>query len=259
MSDEAILHDLLSGKQSDVAWRAFLDQYSNHFLKVISRFEKDHDQAMETYLYVCEKFAANDFAILRKFQHDYKKNPPKFSTWLFAVTRNMCIDAYRAAQGRRQMPRTIQRLEKLDRLVFTLYYWKGLSREEVENAVINRENVSSASIQESFEKVIEHAELLPEVSRRQDWKPTIVPFHEELGQTGSTQPSMEEKELLTWLEHRLAELPKQEKLVVRLYFWEEMTGAEIAKALRITPQQQVYYTLRKALARLRNGAGNQDF
>ncbi len=102
----------------------------------------------------------------------------------------MCIDAYRARRGRRQIPRTIQRLSKLDRKVFMLYYWNGLSIEEVESALMNTEVVSLALIRESFERVIERAEQLPEASRRQEWRPTIVPFVEEQALLHSTQPAL---------------------------------------------------------------------
>jgi DNA-directed RNA polymerase specialized sigma subunit len=43
-------------------------------------------------------------------------------------------------------------------------------------------------------------------------------------------------------------------MVVRLWFWEEMTAREIAEAMRIFPEHRVYTLLRAALARLREHA-----
>jgi DNA-directed RNA polymerase specialized sigma subunit len=57
-------------------------------------------------------------------------------------------------------------------------------------------------------------------------------------------------------------LDSQDQLVIRLRFWEDMTGPEIAKAMSISPEEKVYPVLQRAIDRLRQQAretyGNQE-
>lgn len=247
MSDETILqHLLFDNERREAAWKQFLAAYSSLFLKIIWQLEHDHDAAMEKYLFICQRFAANDFGILRKFQREYGSNPPKFSTWLAAVARNLCIDAHRSTHGRRQLPRAVARLSALERKVFQLYYWKGHSREEIRQTLASE--APSDAIADAFQRLDEALE-----GRAQLSKPHIrVPFDEETG--AAEVISTDDKEIAAWVERWLAKLPPQERMILRLRFWEEMTAKEIAAAMRIENEQRVYTILRRALQQLREKA-----
>jgi len=57
MHQRSLLERLAKGgAESDAAWKEFLRDYSNLFLKVIWQFEKDREKVMDTYLYVCIDF-----------------------------------------------------------------------------------------------------------------------------------------------------------------------------------------------------------
>lgn len=248
MSDETILkHLLFDTERREIAWKQFLVAYSNLFLKIVWQFDKDRDSVMEKYLFVCQKFAANDFAILRKFRREYGSNPPKFSTWLAAVARNLCIDAHRSTHGRRHLPRAVVRLSPLERKVFRLSYWKGYSREEIQHLLGSE--ASSSAVADALQRLDDALEG----SRAQLPKPHIrVPFDEEAG--AAEEISTDDKEIAEWMERWLAELPPQERMILRLKFWEEMTAKEIARAMHLENEQRVYTILRSALQRLREKA-----
>ncbi|HLE32490.1 MAG TPA: hypothetical protein VJB38_07790 [Bacteroidota bacterium] len=152
--DQELLARLFSGdKTAQRAWEDFLESYSNLFLKIIWKIEKDRDTVMERYLHVCSKFAEKDFAILRKFKQKHGENPPKFTSWLGAVVRNMIVDSYRSTEGRRRIPKALKGLHDLDRKVFELYYWRGFGPEEIDQELATGMNGSSESISDILERL----------------------------------------------------------------------------------------------------------
>jgi DNA-directed RNA polymerase specialized sigma24 family protein len=248
MTDEDILRNLLSGTAPlDSSWEVFLRRFSNLILKVIWQFEKDHDEVMEKYLRVCNKLAEKNFATLRRYETRSPVKTARFSTWLAAVTRNLCIDAHRATHGRKELPRAVLQLEEFDREVFRLYYWKGYSLEEVEQRLANHDGATPASVMESLVRI---ESVVAGSAARVRQETLNVRFDDE---AFSLPPDSEDdfKEMLEWLERWLNELEDQERMIIRLRFWEGMTGPEIAKAMRLSPEGRVYPLLQQSLGRLR--------
>ncbi len=252
MKNENVIEQLLSGgNHTGTTWKEFLRQHSLILLKIIWQFEHDYDEAMEKYVYVCRKLAENDFAILKRFRQQGGDNPPKFTTWLAAVTHNLCIDAHRATHGRRQLPRAILRLSEFDREVFRLYYWKGYSRDEIEQHLANTPGATAVAIAGSLRYM---EETLTGPSAHPHVQPAAIPFDEQDGSIGFTEMDHDLVELLGSLNTWLDELSDQERMIIRLRFWEGMTGSEIAKAMKISPEQRVYPLLQNTLSRLRERA-----
>lgn len=255
MTDEALLERLAAGgEDAQNAWKHFLSRYSNLFLKIIWQFERDRDEAMEKYLYVCSRIAQHDFAVLRKFRADYGDDPPKFSTWIAAVVRNICVDAHREKTGRKRYPRALLRLTPFDRKCFSLYYWKGHSVEEIQALLAHQPEVSDDAVLRSLE-VIEsliarrRLRLHPPKSFRSEFQRSVDDLDEiPEEETDSSQ------ELIAWLEKGMTELPSLEQLVIRLRFWENMSAREIADTLSIRPLHRVYTILQNALKTLRKQA-----
>jgi DNA-directed RNA polymerase specialized sigma24 family protein len=248
MTDEAILNSLLS-EGTSASWEKFLRRFSNLILKIIWQFERDHDEVMDKYLYVCEKLVGNNFAILRRFQQHHGERPPQFTTWLAAVTHNLCIDAHRAVHGRRQLPRAILRLPEFDREVFRLYYWRGYSQQEIEQRTSNIPGSTATAVGEALEK-IQSAGFpgSPHV------EPTLVPFDEREIRVGPGEEENDFAEMLVWLDGWLDALSDQERMMVQLWFWEDMSARDIAATMGISPETRVYDLLRKTMARLRERA-----
>ncbi len=252
MKSKNVFDQLLSGgNHTGATWKEFLRQHSLLLLKIVWQFEHDYDEAMEKYVYVCRKLAENDFATLKRFRQQGGDNPPKFTTWLASVTHNLCVDAHRATHGRRQLPRAILRLSEFDREVFRLYYWKGYSLDEIEQRSANTPGFTTNAVAESLSHM---RETLTGPSAHQYVQPSAVPFDEENAGFGFTETDHDLVELLGSLNTWLDELSDQERMIIRLRFWEGMTGSEIAKAMKISPEERVYPLLQNTLSRLRERA-----
>lgn len=254
LSDQALRARLLAdGPETEAAWKEFLRRYSNLFLKIIWQFETEQDAVMNTYLYVCSRLAANNLAILRRFRQDHGVTPPKFSTWLYAVVRNLCVDAYRAAQGRRRYPSAIARLSAFDRHLFALYYWDDYTAEEIEHLMASSQQHTNESVVQGLARIEASLTRPAQRSLLRSPKPTKLPYEDGIALM-RTMPEASGIPDETQIEQWLAILTNEERLVVRLRFWENMTGSEIADALDIVPPYRVYGMLKKALRQLRQHA-----
>ncbi len=246
LDERSLLDRLLNSQSPAEPWAEFLRRYSNLFFKVIWQHERDHDDAVEKYLFVCTKFAENDFAKLRKFQTDYGTRPAKLSTWLAAVTRNLCIDAHRAAHGRRRFPAALLRMTDFERNVFRLYYWEGCSDDEI----INKLDTTAERLSEALDQI--HTAVGEKPAQKH---PEFVPFDDNMHFDEATNP--EDGSLNEATDEWLSLLEEQERLVVRLKFWEEMSAREIVEILDFQSEQHVYAVMHGALKKLRARASSR--
>ena len=251
-SDEETLLDRLLSASSDspIAWKEFLRRYSNHFLKIIWKYEKDYDEVMEKYLFICSKIAQNDCAILRRFRIERPGfGSPKFTTWICTVVQNLCIDAHRVKHGRRRLPRAIEVLSPLQKEVFKLYFWKGLSVEEI-NSILGeagrKRSMSLSSIISSIEQGFAYSS---NGRARGTEGLSFVPYNDQVAYTED-----QERELTESLNEWMAAITEEEQAVLRLRFWENMSVKEIARLLRIQPERKVSRIVGKALKVLRKNA-----
>lgn len=103
---ERLLGDLVSVGH-EAAWSQFLELYSPVIFRVVRLFEYDADHVGDCFLFVCEKLSYGGFRRLRSFRLD---GPARFSTWLAAVVRNLCLDWRRQKFGRQH---TFESMEQL--------------------------------------------------------------------------------------------------------------------------------------------------
>lgn len=105
MSDYTVppaLEQVLQASEPEVrekAWSELLSQYSKLIRHAARQFDGDIDAVMDNFAAVLQALRANDFHRLRQFRHEGRG---KFSTWLVAVTRRVCIDEHRRRYGRAQ-------------------------------------------------------------------------------------------------------------------------------------------------------------
>ena len=83
----------------------------------------------------------------------------------------------------------------------------------------------------------------------------MVPLDENSVSVPSTDMDDDLAEMQNWLQQWIGTLNDQERIIIRLRFWEDMTGPEIAEAMRISPEGKVYPLLQKTLTHLREQAG----
>jgi RNA polymerase sigma factor (sigma-70 family) len=114
----------LDSEHAESAWRQFLTSYSELIYGTIRMFAKDVDDAGDCFVYVCEKLAAKRYRRLRAFKTD---GCARFSTWLRAVVRNLCLDWLRSRFGRKQPFRAVASLAALDQEIFRSVFQCGKS------------------------------------------------------------------------------------------------------------------------------------
>ncbi len=255
MTDTAILEQLLSGgNRVQLAWKEFLRQYSNLFLKIIWQFEKDREEVMERYLFVCSRLAANNFAALRRYGRQEGEEAPQFVHWLAVVVRNLCIDAHRAAYGRRRLPKALLKLPEFDRKVFQLYYWSGASIEEITHQLQQRTNGISVTVDEALQRI---EEVLLRVPEPPTPPPSTIAYDDANAIMAGVVDDDTSPDLESTTERWLNALPTEERLVVRFKFWEDMTAKQIARVMKIQPEHRVYTILQNALKTLRQKAAKE--
>lgn len=221
--------------KSELAWKEFLNLYSNLFLSIILKYVKVHDEVMEKYLYICSKLCQNDFRILKKFNtgHNFKK--PKLSTWLTVVVRNLCVDEFRAKNGRRRLPSAIKLLNDFDICVFKLHYWYSYKETEICQIFSNMQN-GDEKVMESISKIYQ----VFKNAKTGDYR-NIKPVFVELDETKfvSPQNSFTLESLSEQINSSVNNLKSVQKIVLKLRFWEGLTPKEIADLLKIS-RRKVY-------------------
>ena len=83
----------------DVAWQAFVHEYSSLLLQVARSTTSGHDSAMDAYSFLLEELRGDDCRRLRSYA---PHEATRFSTWLLVVGRRLCIDFHRRRYGRAQ-------------------------------------------------------------------------------------------------------------------------------------------------------------
>lgn len=82
----------------DQAWDAFVEAHHRLLLSTARKFGGgDADAAMDRYAYILEQLRRDDFKRLRAYAIDGRG---KFTTWLVAVGRRLCLDHHRRRYGR---------------------------------------------------------------------------------------------------------------------------------------------------------------
>lgn len=242
---EKLLQALFNGDNlSEIAWEEFLKRYSKLILKVCWKFDKDYDKVMQQYLFTCEKLADNNFSLLKKYNSDFNRDKPKFSTWLAVVARNICIDNYRKKSGRKRYPAAVENLSEEDKSIFELYYWKGLSLREITETL----NLHLPGRIETVNQKLDRINSL--LSRSPGIRDQIhlVPYNDQaIGKEDEMDENNYDEKIAKWV----SGLPDIEKIVIRLRFWEGLSAREISEICRITPYNKVYSILNKSLKLLR--------
>jgi RNA polymerase sigma factor (sigma-70 family) len=247
------------------AWSDFLDRYSSLIYHVVLTFHRDPDRSGNCYLFVCEHLSANDFRRLRKFN---PSGPASFSTWLCAVTRNLCLDWHRKEHGRYRVFGSVAQRSAADQALFELVFRQGFSVAEA------REELSRRRIGLSFAEVEERiSELRRCVSSRQLWllssgkgvADSITSAEEGVYVPEPADPAPDPEALLVLRESHarvssaLASLTDSDRLLVRLRYHQGLTLQQVAKLLGLKDAQTADRRLRDIIEHLRQVLGVKQF
>lgn len=254
---DQILQQLGSPAAQD-AWSIFLEDYSATIYQVIRHFEADSEGAADCFQFICERLCEAHFRRLRRFELN---GPAKFTTWLRAVVRNLCLDWQRKQFGRPRLFQSIARLSDLDRQVFRLVHERGATEQEALLHLISSfPELTPKLLSESIER-INHT-LTP----NQNWalrtrsgfarRPIVSEDRIERAEQISDELDPEmlavSAERNRLLARALKKLPGRERLLLRLRFEEEMTLDQIAKLLQLGNAQRVDRQIKQILSGLRS-------
>lgn len=187
----------------DSAWTLFVKEYSRLLLYVARHVTRDHDAAMDAYVFVLEKLREDDLRRLRGYAADGRG---KFTTWFVVVSRRLCLDFHRHRYGR------VDHAEVGG---------------EVDNAHVARRRLVDLALAKVDDTLItDDTDTDPDRDLRR-------------------------RELERALDVALAELPAQDRLLLRLRFHDGLSGAEITSLLPFASPFHVYRRLNHLLADLR--------
>jgi RNA polymerase sigma factor (sigma-70 family) len=266
MAVDPFLASLLSaGSPADrrLAWCAFLDRYSGLLYHVVRSFDRDPDRSGDCFLFVCEQLSANDFRRLKKFKLSGRAS---FSTWLCAVTRNICLDWHRKEHGRYRPFAFVAERSAVDQLLFDFVFRRGSSAEEA------RQELSRRGIELSFRNVEEKvSELCQCMNSRQLWLLSCGNTTVEAVNNGEkaytaelADPAPGPEELAALRETReqvsaaLGSLTDSDRLLVRLRYQEGLTLQQVANLVGLKDAQTADRRLRDIMAHLRQVLGVKD-
>ncbi len=266
------------------AWQEFVERFSNLIFSLLWRYANgDQDQCGDLYLYVIEGLHQTNeqgetYYRLRRYlasvdQYDGKG---RLTTWLGRVTQNLVSDYFREQEGRKTLPRAIQRLDLTHQRIFKLLYWDclpereawavvdaesgGYSREAFDQAVeiINRK-LKTCNRWSIYSEVIRKTPALPVhpvTGDGEDGKSVqIADESEEARPHGSAVARLEQEKAEAMGEKLLElihELPDDERALLVHRFRDGMTAGQIASTLGRQDEKRIYVELDRLKQRLKD-------
>lgn len=187
----------------------------------------------------------DDYAILRKFRGE-----SSLQTYIAVVT-TMLLREYRVrSRGRWRPSARARRLGTTAVRLETLVYRDGQSLD------CATQILRSAEAAELSDREV--AELFRQLPRRQPPRPVVIAaLPDDAPDPDTADATVLNDEAVAWarvaedgLVRALACLSDEDQLIVRMHFWESLSIADIARALRL-PQKPLYRRLERALVVLR--------
>ena len=257
---ETFLRDLYSANPQE-AWAEFLDEYAAVIYQVVRHFESDPDNAADCFQHVCEKLIENRSQRLRKFKGD---GAARFTTWLRAVVRNLCIDWHRKQFGRQRPFNSISRLPPFDQEVFRVVYERALPPDEClaslastfPNATVTRINESRERIEGLLttnqrwlltkRAAQMNGNAAASNSEADDWVRDL-PDSQQIDPEKQAIKNERRKQLI----RAMTKLSPNDRLLLRLRFEEGVTLDKAAELLCLGNAQRADRQLKEILSQLR--------
>lgn len=228
--DQALLDELRTDPQR--GWQSFLDRYAQDLLAWIRQLGFDDDEAMDRFVYVCEKLADNRCRRLREVDH--LGDSGELVPWLRTVVRNASISWYWSKHGRRRLPKAVAALGADEQRVFQAHYWEGLGPVEI------RERMEAEGRRRELPEVFDALETVLEVLSDGDrWRLAsgllsrqpageIEAWSEPPSPRDDAEARVLKRERHERAGRALAELAPPDRLLLQLRFEEGCTYREMA-------------------------------
>ncbi len=257
----------LLDRDPKAAWDRLVDDYSDLILSVIARYTRDFDTRMDAYLYVLEELKAQDFRRLRHYNEAAGPRPCSFATWLKLVVRNLYFDWFRHEHGRKSLPKEIQKLGALEQRAFKLVHWEGYSAHEAFH--ILKSELPDLRYERFIQRLADVEGKLTAINRakiRRDIERARGPLSLDMDEEGPPLEARAEVEVSTpeddaaLAERREAlwrliqDLEAEDRLLVRLRFFEGLTAKQIASAIGSPDPMAIYRRIERVCIDLRRRA-----
>ena len=256
ISDDGLLE--LFRRRPQRAWKIFLDRYAERMLGQLRALGFDQDEAMDRFVFVCERLAQNGFARLRQVRATGSRG--ELVPWLRQVVKNAAIDWGWSQAGRRRLFRSVEGLGELERRVFQLHFWAGLGPAAMAERlrVEGHSQIGTEQIFDALEAVLECLDagqkwrLLSQLSRRRP--PGIAGSEANAFEPATCEPDPETEllrvEQARVLELALSGLPARDRLIFRLRYDDALSLPDVAEVVGLG-LTTVKASLRKSRASLR--------
>ena len=259
-SDEELL--ALFGTEPERAWDLFIDRYAALVLSTLRHLGFDHDEAMDRFVYICEKLCEQGFRRLRTIRYAGRRG--ELTPWVRTVVKHLSVSWAWSVDGRRRLFKSIAELPARERRVFELYFWNGLAPSEVHERMRAEEqsDIRLVEVLDALEVVFGH------LSENQTWRlmsqlmrnrqavpiagkgPEVRSAFEPPDVEADPEEALLQRERSETVAGALAELPPRERLIVQLRFEEALTLGEVAEITSLS-LSAVKSSLRTSLGRLR--------
>jgi RNA polymerase sigma factor (sigma-70 family) len=249
-------------RQPTEAWRLFIDRYADVIFALIRGLGFNYDEAMDRFVYVCEKLSEKNYRRLRGIK--FAGSRGDLTPWVRQVVKRLCISWAWSEEGRRRLLKPVQDMNPIEQRVFELYFWQHLSPSQIEER-LQQEHfpaIGPASVYEALDQI------LSKLSEKKLWRlisnanrsGTVVSLdevNEESGQSfevADERPGPEtkliEREHDELLQKALKHLPEQQVLILQFRFEHSMSFKEISSILRLD-ETEVRSLVRSAIERLK--------
>lgn len=263
LSDDALLPYFETHPEQ--AWDRFIERYAEEVLATLRRLGFDHDEAMDRFVYICEKLCEQNFRRLRSIQRTGDRG--ELTPWVRTVVKNLSVSWAWSVDGRRRLFKSIAELPDLERRVFELYFWGGLSASEVHQQLALEQalELSLLDVLDALEEVFQHLttqqrwRLMSQLLRHRDPVPIAAPA----GDAPSFEPSSQrpDPEAVLLRQERdghvnaaIDGLTARDRLILQLRYDEALTLKEVADIMHLS-LSTVKGSLRSSLRQLRQALG----
>jgi RNA polymerase sigma factor (sigma-70 family) len=226
------------------AWNLFIERYADFIFSLLRRMGFDYDQAMDRFVYVCEKLCEQDFRRLRSIR--YAGSRGDLTPWLRQVVKRLCVNWAWSQDGRKRLLKRIAGLPSREQRIFELYFWSGLLPSEIhERLRLEHESVELGEVYDALETIFAHLSqkklwrLLSGLSRAR-YTLSLDEFDDKTGlgfepadENASPEEALLKREESDRISRALQSLTARERLVLKLRYDEMLAGGEIAKILRL--------------------------
>jgi len=254
---QALLTQLGSGAPHS-AWTAFLTSYSGLIYGVVHIFAHEQDHIADCFVFACEKLAERNYRRILSFRPDGKA---RFTTWLRAVVRNLCLDWHRSQFGRKQVFASVAGRSGVDQEIFrAVFHRKETIAQICAHFSKNGCELSYSDVETRVE------ELRASMTARQLWLLStgrhsleFLDFHGPALEIADTSPDPETLSLMRDTKlavvRAFAQLNSSDRLLLRLRFAESLSFVQVARLLGLKDAQTADRRIRDVLERLREKLG----